>query len=352
MEGQAASEPAVEPVIGCPPSQWPTEGVLYVPPPIANGSTRLEAERARFMPRGLSGNGRIVVGETIDPESSRRMAAAWSSENDLVELLGAQGEAAAMLASCDGSVLLARDERGDVYRVEAGATALLFDGAASAPMLSMNPRGTEIIDGAGPRQALDERVAIAPRRWSRATGTRPLPAAAGASVYHVAADGSWIGARASELFRYHPSTDTAEAIGAAPLPGADTIVVARGGDAWIQSTAAELDAFLWKGAGRDPIEVRCPGPCALKGLSSNGSVALLDDLGGNVVHSWLWSERGGFVDLADLFAQNRIELGERVLRAVAMSDDGRAFAGQSYDASAQAGSTSFFYGVLPASAYE
>lgn len=349
---EAAADASAERLIVCEPAARPAGGVLYAPPVVADDSSERELARALFTPHAISGDGHVVVGETIAPRTGTRVAATWSLDGDVVELPGPQGEAAGIRASCDGSVLLAQDGAGDVYRHEAGTTTLLFGGLSQGPILSMNPRGTEIIDGRGQRLDVDGHPTTVPRRWSSATGTLPLTAAADASVYHVSPDGSWIGSRSDGLFRYRPTTNTAEPLGDAPLAGPDTIVFARTGDAWIQSTGAELSSFWWWRVANDPVRVQCPGPCALKDLSSDGRVALLDDLRGNVVRSWLWTEGSGFMELTRVLQLSGLELGERTLRAVAMSDDGRAFAGQSYDADAPVGSTSFFYAVLPDGAYD
>jgi hypothetical protein len=84
-------------------------------------------------------------------------------------------------------------------------------------------------------------------------------------------------------------------------------------------------------------------------ISGTGEVVLVDVTRDSATPSSIWTQRSGFIDLTTVFEQLGANLAGRKLRAVAMSDDGRAVTGFS---GPDVNSARFFYGVLPVSIYE
>ncbi|HYP90861.1 MAG TPA: hypothetical protein VEQ59_21990 [Polyangiaceae bacterium] len=323
-------------------------------PPRTSTSTRTEGLEATFTPSAISGDGRVVVGEAFDSDVTSLVGASWSESGGIAELpplSDASARTAGIAANCDGSVLLARDaSRGDIYRVEAGRAQQVLGDSPRLATLSMNADGSAVIDGTGPATEVDGSVVAVPQRWSAPSGAVPLTAVSNASLHRVALDGSFIGSNADALFRYRPQTRQRERIGFAPLNGEGALVVNRAGTAWIESDDERQRSFVVWRTEADPISVSCPGVCRLKALSGDGQVALIDLVDGTAVHSALWTERGGFIDLAEQLRRGGFDVGQLTLRASAMSDDARAFAGTTYDAEEHAQPSSFFYAVLPADA--
>jgi hypothetical protein len=156
---------------------------------------------------------------------------------------------------------------------------------------------------------------------------------------------------------YDPSTQAKTTVGVSPVDlghGWHTFRASADGKAWIQSADLHHDSFLVGRGGVETRSVTCPNPCRLRDLSGTGLVALLDvqfvpDVSSS--SSWIWSEKTGLVDLTSLFEQSGFDFHGRKLIASAMSDDGRAFAGNLYDPNTYIEYPPFFYGVLPASVY-
>jgi len=311
----------------------------------------------------MSGNGKVVVGMSRNPDSevSRPVPASFTLAGGAVLLPSAppSGESYPRLASCDGSVVVQQELFfGQVFRTEGSEVLPVFTYGADASTLSMDPTGAIIVDGTGQGSYSDETGPIppVPQEWTAATGTVWQRQLTDLRIFHVSADGSLIGADAHALFRYSPATDTRQPIGMAPVQGAGSIAVSADGNAWIESADTNSDSFLAWRLPAEPLSVTCPSYCVPVDISSTGAVALLDvagDPNDSALSSWLWTERGGLVDLTELFRQHGIDPGTgRKLRAVALSDDARAFTGYSFDPANPFATTKFFYGVLPIAAYE
>jgi len=195
-----------------------------------------------------------------------------------------------------------------------------------------------------------------PQVWTAATGTVWERELTDIRIFQTAPDGALIGADANALFRYDPSSHTRQPIGLAPVAGASSIAVSATGNAWIESADTHSDSFLAWRLPAEPRSVTCPAYCTPVDVSSTGAVPLIDvglDTYDSPSSSWLWTERGGLVDLTELFKQHGVDPGiGRKLHAVALSDDARAFTGYSFDPADPFSTRKFFYAVLPIAAYE
>jgi hypothetical protein len=357
-----SGEPGLEPVIGCPAAAWPDAGFYYVPPfnpPLEEIDIRLET----FSPRGISADGRVVVGGANDPESvsGRPAPASFTLAGGAVILPAPEpsGEGYALLASCDGSVILEQELFfADIFRAENGRASRVLGDQPATDTLSMDPAGARIVDGTG-RSGYNEeegQLPPVPQEWTAATGAALLTELAGKQLHHVSADGTLIASDPEALFRYDRTTLTRQPIGMAPVWGGSSIAVSADGRAWIQSADTNLDSLLvWRSAA-EPRSITCPTTnyCLPIDMSSTGAVALVDvalDSSSGLLSSWLWTERDGLVDLTELFRRFGIDPGSGYkLHAAALSDDARAFAGDVVDPAS--GRVSFFYAVLPVAAYQ
>jgi hypothetical protein len=307
---------------------------------------------------GISGDGRVVVGETSDPPY-REIATAWSLAGGIVELpavtIDDNGnccfEARGVQASCDGSVILQQDTPfAEIYRTEGDAAPMVLYGAPYPSAVSMNPDASIIVDGVGQQGEFGG----APLRWTAATGMADVSGLFLEIVYGVAPDGTLIAGNADQLFYYDVTTAVRTPIGMAAVdfrPGGNqpSIKVSADGKAWAQSADLHYDSFLVWRAGAEPRSVTCPGPCQVVDISGTGEVVLVDVTLDSVTNSSIWTERSGFIDLTTVFEQLGANLAGRKPRAVAMSDDGRAVTGS---LGQYIGNAPFFYGVLPVSVYE
>jgi hypothetical protein len=347
-------------VIGCPAASWPDAGFYYEPPPADGESESAAIILAEFSAFAISGDGKVVVGVSRDPDAqtSRPVPASFTLAGGAVLLPSAppSGESYPRLASCDGSVVVQQEIFfSAVFRTEGEEVLPLFTYPADYNTLSMDPTGARIVDGTGQGSYSDETGPIppVPQEWTAATGTVWLTALTDKRLYHVFPNGDLLGDDADALFRYERSTNTRQPIGMATVSGGNSIAVSANGNAWIQSADTHFDSLLVWRPPAEPRSVTCPAFCMPLDLSSTGEVALIDvalDSSGRS-SSWLWTERDGLVDLTSLFSQLGFDLGGRKLHAVAMSDDARAFAGYSFDP-ADSSSTEFFYAVLPVAAYQ
>jgi hypothetical protein len=216
--------------------------------------------------------------------------------------------------------------------------------------LAMDPSGTIVVDGS----IYADDPLTGPRVWTAATGAVYWPELGGSKLHHVSPDGTFIGSDFEALFRYDRATGVKQPIGMAPLGYPPSLVVAASGKAWIQNADQHFDSFLLWQPPAQPRSVTCPDGCYPRELSSNGEVALLD------VHydqsqaptSLVWTKRRGWLDLAALFTQSGLDVQSgRKLHAIGMSDDARVFAGYAFNPSVL-GDQDFFFGVLPATAYD
>jgi hypothetical protein len=359
--GGTGGAPLADYVIGCAASAWPEAGWFFEPPPPDEFSTREDWLLARMDAFGISGDGQLVVGSTSDAPI-RELAVAWSRAGGIVELppvMMDNGnccfEARGVQASCDGSVILQQDSPfSEIYRTEGGQAPVVLYGAPFASVVSMNPDASVIVDGVGQQGEFGG----SPLRWTAATGMADVSSLFLESVYGVAPDGTLIAGNADALFEYDVATDVRTPIGMAAVEflvssrHEPSIKVSASGKAWAQSADLSYDSFLLWRAGAEPRSVTCPARCRLVDISGTGEVVLVDLFSGSSSSSSIWTLRGGFVDLATIFEQNGIDLAGRKLRAVAMSDDGRAVTGGSFDPSSSFTTERFFYAVLPASIYQ
>jgi hypothetical protein len=354
--GTAGSEPAPEsePVLGCAAQAWPDAGAYYEPPTTVEAPTRRQFLLQTFTSYGLSNDGRVVVGDTRDPDTLAFFPISWTLSAGISALpVATLGEGAGIKASCNGSVVLVGDAPFDgVYRVDVPRweDPLVIHGRLD--MISMDPSASTIIDGRGQDRETNGEIVSYPRRWTAATGPVELKALPNTLIHQVAIDGSLVGSDTDELFRFYPADNTREPIGMAPVDGEpSSISVSTSGYAWIQSADLHRDSFLVWRPPAEPRSVTCPGQCWMVDLSSTGQVALLDASNDSAVSSWLWTERSGFVDLSATMERAGFDLHGRKLRAVAMSDDARAFTGYSFDP-VSGGAGAFFYAVVPAGTYQ
>jgi len=363
MAGTAgtSSEGAPDSVIGCSAASWPQAGWYFAPPPVDEFSTREEAMLARMEAAGLSGDGTVVVGTSQDQPYRREATVTWSATQGLVDLPpslieGSPFEARGMQASCNGSVVLQQRRLLDsIHRTQGGQALDVLPGPPSADAVTMSPDASVIVDGLG---YLGE-FSSTPELWSAATGTVPLSSLTDEAVYGVAPDGTLIAGNADVLFEYDPATDVKTPIGMAavdfPDYGARTrpsIKVSPSGEAWAQAADLHYDSFLVWRAGAAPRSVTCPASCRVVDISGTGAVVLVNTSAESSTKSSIWTESSGFVDLTSLFQALGVDLTGRELRAVALSDDGRAVAGNVYRLGEPYYPDSFFYAVLPASTYQ
>jgi hypothetical protein len=349
------SGPATEAVIGCEASTWPVAGYYFEAPPEGEFSTRPERLLARFTANGISGDGKLVVGHAHDLPYSRGLPLSWTTAGGLVELRSPPYETNAIQASCDGSVVLEQDVRPfqQVYRLEGDQEPRAVLGSSPPrPYIYMNPDATIIVNGNGVHLELYS----VPLRWTAETGREEeIRALLDEYVYHVAPDGTLLGANATELFEYDPASDVKTPVGMSPvdLGGGypNRFRASADGSAWVQAADLNFDSFLVWQPPAEPRSVTCPATCEVVDVSGTGQIALFDvALPSGGKSSWLWTLRDGLFDLTAAFEQHGFDFHGAKLRASAMSDDGRAFAGNVLqpDSPYPAG---FFYAVLPAAVY-
>jgi len=336
---------------GCQGPSWPDAGRYYEPAPREEFSTHEEILLAGIRAYQLSGNGKIVVGETSDLPYRRELGAAWSVTTGLAMLPSVDDghEARALLASCDGSVILQQDVFfGSIYRTEAGQASLVIDNVPDAQYLSMSSYGWHIVDGRGFRT---EFGGATPRIWEREGGVYLLPDLQDELVYGIAPNSTMIAGNADELFEYEIGTGEKTPIGLAAVDfdaAPPSIRVGSNGDAWVQSAHLAFDSFLVWRPPAEPTSVTCPSTCYVTDVSGSGQVVLLDLPG---FGSSIWSPFSGFVDLSTVVTQMGVDLGGRELSGVAISDDGRVVAGNSYDP-VTSQSDRFFHLVLPSGIFQ
>lgn len=243
-----------------------------------------------------------------------------------------------------------------LYRVEAGQEPVQVAGSPPVGAAFADPSMSVIVNGHGP----GNEFYTVPLRWTAATGTEELTPLRNDFVYHVAPDGTLLVADPNELFRYDVATGARRPVGMSPVNlnfGAGASLRASAdGSAWVQTADLNYDSFLVWQPPAEPRSVTCPNSCRVVDVSGTGQVALIDVSLGTIdgpFSSWLWTLETGLVDLTLLFEQHGFDLHGQKLHAVAMSDDGRAFAGGLTDGSSSAFAIgSFFHAVLPAAAYE
>ncbi len=336
---------------GCQGPSWPDAGSYYEPARSEEFSTHEEILLSRVTACQLSGNGKVVVGVTSDPPRARDLAVAWSVTTGFAVLPvspDGSGQTRAVLASCDGSVIIQQDVRfGGMYRTEAGESLLALGNGPPAQFLSMTPSGGLIVDGRG----YQGEFATIPQLWERESGALLLPDLQNEIVYGIAPNSTMIAGNADELFQYEIGTGEKTPIGMAAVDfgsASPSIRVAASGEAWVQSADLNYDSFLVWRPPAEPISVTCPSTCYVVDVSGSARVALLDIPGSG---GSIWSPFSGFVDLSTLVTQMGVDLGGRELSGVAISDDGRVVAGNSYDP-VTSGGDRFFHLVLPSGIFQ
>jgi hypothetical protein len=357
-EGGAAEMPLGDQVIGCAATSWPDAGLYFEPTLVGESPPRAEWLQSRMFANGISGDGRIVVGQTSDPPY-REIAVSWSLAGGIIELpevtMDDNGnccfEARGVQASCDGSVILQQDAPfHEIYRTEGDEAPVVLYGSPYTWVVSMTPDASVIVDGVGQQGELGG----SPLRWTAATGMADVSGLFLEAVYGVAPDGTLIAGNADQLFEYDVTTDVRTPIGMAAVDFVkgspfSSLKVSADGKAWAQSADRHYDSFLVWRPGAEPRSVTCPGPCQIVDISGTGEVVRVDVTRDSATTSSIWTQRSGFIDLTTVFEQLGANLAGRKLRAVAMSDDGRAVTGFS---GPDVNSARFFYGVLPVSIYE
>jgi hypothetical protein len=352
------TSPGTEAVIGCEAMTWPDAGSYFEAPPEQEFSDRTERLLARFTARGISGDGRVVVGSAPDLPYTRGLPLAWNAMDGLIELPTPPYETSAIQASCDGSVVLEQDvfPFQQLYRVEAGQEPLQVAGSPPGGAALADPSMSVIVNGHGP----GTEFYTVPLRWTAATGTEELTPLRNNFVYHVAPDGKLLAADPNELYRYDVATDARTPVGMSPVNvnfGAGASLRASAdGSAWVQTADLNYDSFLVWQPPAEPRSITCPTSCRVVDVSGTGQVALIDVSLGTIngpFSSWIWTLATGLVDLTLLFEQHGFDFHGQKLHAAAMSDDARAFAGNLIDESSTPSARApFFHAVLPAAVYE
>lgn len=361
VSGSGGSSPglASEPVVGCEAATWPEAGYYFEGPVVSTTLNRQQGLLARFRPDGISGDGQLVVGHTDDLPSRRGVPLAWSAAGGIKEPEPSLSETYATQASCDGSVLLMQSTTfNQAYRVEGDQSPVpIFNGGAppGLPLLT-NPDMSIFVNGYG----IDTDEGTVPLRWTATSGVEFLYGLLGNTAYNVAPDGTLLVADTDALYQWDPLTGVRTPVGMSPVDldgGWRSFRGSADGKAWIQSADLHYSSFLVWRAGAEPRSVSCPYRCRLADLSGTGQIALVDimlhpDEEGPSTSS-IWTEETGLIDLTALFEQYGFDFHGQTLHAVAMSDDGRAFAGNLYapPPAPYVEYSPFFYAVLPAAAY-
>jgi hypothetical protein len=311
---------------------------------------------ASFSSYALSADGRVVVGQTRDPDNNNLFPISWTLSGGVSAIpVATEGEGAGIKASCDGNIILVGDTPFDgVYRVDVPRWKYPLVIHGYLDWISMDPSASAIVTGRGQEREVGNEVVSYPRRWTAATGPVELKALVNTVIHQTAADGTLVGSDQDELFRFDPVTNTREGIGMAPVGGTESIAVSSSGYAWVENADTNYDSFLVWREPAEPFSVTCPGRCTMVDLSSTGQIALLDVTVDGTTSSWIWTKTGGFTDLSLVLEQAGFELRGRALHAVAMSDDGRAFTGYSLGRDLPQGSRDplFFYAIVPAAVYQ
>lgn len=360
--GSAGGVSFPDSVIGCEAATWPESGLFFEPSPVDGSSTEEEFLLWAMDGDGLSGDGKVVVGETSF-DIYRGIAISWTLSDGLVRLPpvivteSGEGyfESTGFQASCDGSVILQKDFRpfGLVYRTTGADRAPnILIGSPRTWDVHMSPDGSLIVDGRG----FSTQFETTPQRWTTSTGREPLTGLVDEHVYGVAPDGTLIAGNADVLFEYDVEADARTPIGMAEVSfgrlDIPSLRVSASGTAWAQSADEHHDSFLVWRPPAPPRSVTCPDRCEVIDLSGTGEVVLVDVPLGSTTQSLLWTERTGFIDLTSAVTQMGVELGGKTLRASAISDDGRVLTGDSFDAAAPVNSRRFFFVVLPVALFE
>jgi len=345
-------------VLGCPAQSWPDAGAFYEPFNDETLSVRHRLLLQSYSAHALSADGRVVVGQTRDPDTAGLFPISWTLSGGVAAIpVATEGTGDGIQASCNGDIILVGDTPFDgVYRVDVPhwQYPLVIHGYLG--WVSMDPTASLIVTGRGQDREVNDAIVSYPRTWTAASGPVELGTLPNTVIHAAAADGTLVGSDHDELFRFYPTTKTREPIGLSPVGETESIAVSSSGYAWIQNADQHYDSFLVWRQPDQPISVTCPGQCTMVDLSSTGQIALLEAANdaGDVISSWLWTDAGGFMDLSLLMEQAGFDLRGRVLHATAMSDDGRVLTGYSTSRDLSSGDTDplFFYAVVPAAAYQ
>lgn len=363
--GSSSNSPSFpDDVIGCQAATWPEAGTFVLAPIADEFATPEELLLARMRSIGISGDGTLVVGTTSNPPT-RALAVSWDPSapgasglkqlppvvlNDYIGL-----ESTAIQASCDGSVILQKDAApfGEIYRTEGDEPSpVVLIGSPFIWFVSMNPDGSVITNGRG----IEGEFGANPQRWTAANGLEELPSLHDQNIYGVHPDGTLIAGNVDELFEYDVATDSKTPIGMAVADFSPwqqpSIKIAASGEAWAQSADAHHDSFLVWRPPAEPRSITCTGGCEIIDVSGTAQVVLLDVSNGSSSKSVLWTQATGFIDLTEVVQQMGVSLGSQQLRAVAISDDGRAVTGYTDDPTATYYTRRLFYAVLPAAIYQ
>ncbi|MDF3071245.1 MAG: hypothetical protein K0R38_6846, partial [Polyangiaceae bacterium] len=296
-----------------------------------------------FRTSSISGDGLVVAGEYFSS------AAVWTAESGL-EPLNTEPRLEAEELSCNGSVVLFHQlDTESVSRLVRGRQLeqLIPESARTTAPVSLSPDGATVIVN------FDSATNVGPRpaRWTAGGGLESLPPLLNTIVYGVGDRSEWmIGADARHIFRYRPSDGKTKA-GPWYTPaygGPPKLIVSADGNAYTYST----DQFSSVGVviNGGSVHVGCPdGFCYPVDISGTGKVVAVTGTRGSWPRALLFSDTR-FLDLQELLEENGIPLGARTLEITAMSDDGQAFTGRSYDT--ETFEERPFYATLPKAAYE
>ncbi len=322
--GGAAPQLGYDQVIGCASRSYSASVVFWSP---------LESF---FRTSAISGDGRVVAGNYYGA------AAVWTAEAGLLAL-GTENNVLPEELSCDGSVsLLRHPETNAVWHAAPSGAAEIIPESSEAAPLALSPDGeVAVANGAGPR----------PVRWTQSTGVEALDSLLNTLIYRVSNDSQWlVGADIRQLFRFEPGLGkTATWAWPANLSGfpPETLVSADGSTATIRESPS--DSFLVVRDGQ-AVTVPCPNDyCFPVDISGTGKVVAVYDGYGSWPRTLLFTDRG-FKNLQELLEQFGAPLGARTLEVTAMSNDGQAFTGRSYDT--ETFEERAFYATLPRAAYE
>ncbi len=328
-EGGAASQPGYDRVMGCSAISHTATVVFYEP-------------AALFRTTAISADGRVVAGHLAN-------ALSWTVEAGL-QVLSTESNLLPRELSCDGSVaLLHHPDTHSVWRVRRGEAAQQIvpeSGQTSTPF-ALSPDGGTVVatlDGGGD-------LGPRPMIWTEPGALQTLEPLVNTLVHRVGDAGKWVvGRDVRRLYRYELGVGKTE-----PWPSLDP----SSGGLFEPIVSGDGRAYAWREDSssafrvvRNGEQVRAPCPngyCFPVDISGTGKVVAVYDVAGSWPRTLLFTD-GGFKDLQALLEQNGVSLGARTLEVTAMSDDGQAFTGRSYDT--ETFEEKAFYATLPRAAYE
>ncbi|MCA2378978.1 autotransporter domain-containing protein [Agrobacterium sp. 22-211-1] len=287
--------------------------------------------------RGVSADGRVVIGWSTTPDGER--AFAWTAGSPNIRPLG-DLSAAALATNMDGQIIVGIAEAGTSMRPflwkEASQTMHIIDvGTAGYSYASgVSADGTVV---AGSTETID---GYRPFRWSETTGMTLLdPLLAGeAQAGAISADGGSIvgwtrSAVAVGAFRWREATGM-QSLGT--LPGgihSSASAVSANGDV-VVGTATTADgyrrAFRWtETAGMADIGVLPGGTNSnANGVNADGSVIVGFSSRVSGDHGFRWSEATGMISIEEWLRNSGVTIADDFVRdAKGVSGDGNVIVG-------------------------